>query len=209
VADNNLTPGLKNVLKKYQNSRAHQKFYVRYHLFLWMKHWLNTIIRKKGTALAKGVCLLPSLCHLGLSQLGLTNQWNVTLPPSSSTSPTPADQTRNAESTEWFVEGPAFSRSYDLAPRPPLASVSSIGDAQEDWERETTCWWEREGRGRAWSRIIRRQECLALYESFYTLWRNALLLNTPYFNWSPQMVVICFFSSLLVQLYNESPGLGV
>ncbi len=52
-----------------------------------------------------------------------------------------------------FTESQAFSRSYGLAPRPPtpppLPSVSSNGDTQEDWERETTCWGERvEGGGR-------------------------------------------------------------
>ncbi len=41
-----------------------------------------------------------------------------------------------AESIERFIEGQAFSRSYDLAPlplSPPLlSSVSSTGDAKED-----------------------------------------------------------------------------
>ncbi len=49
---------------------------------------------------------------------------------------------------EWFIENQAFSPSYDLAPPPPrphLLSVSLRGDAQEDWERETTCWRERRG----------------------------------------------------------------
>ncbi len=48
------------------------------------------------------------------------------------------------ESIESFIEDQAFSRSYDFAPPPPLPSVSSTGDTQEDWERETTCWRERE-----------------------------------------------------------------
>ncbi len=51
------------------------------------------------------------------------------------------------QSIEWFIEGKAFSRSQDSAPRsPPLPpSVNSTRDTQEDWERETT-WW-REGGG--------------------------------------------------------------
>ncbi len=32
-------------------------------------------------------------------------------------------------------------------PSPPHPSVSSTGDTQEDWERETTCWRETGGRG--------------------------------------------------------------
>ncbi len=45
-------------------------------------------------------------------------------------------------------------------PLPLLPSVSSTGDAQEDWERETTgtCWRERERRGWTRSRITRPQE---------------------------------------------------
>jgi hypothetical protein len=46
------------------------------------------------------------------------------------------------DTIEWFIEYQAFSSSYDLAPRTtPLSPlVSSIGNTQEDWERETTCW---------------------------------------------------------------------
>ncbi len=75
-----------------------------------------------------------------------------------------------AERIEWFEEDWAFSRSYELAPPPPpLASVNSTGDTQEDWEkRETTFWWE--GRRKRWGRsqIIRRRESLVLYKSFNT-----------------------------------------
>ncbi len=63
-----------------------------------------------------------------------------------------------------FIEDQAFSRSYDLAPSPPLPpfpSVSLEGDTEEDWEREATCLQERrEGekaksidRKKAWSSI--------------------------------------------------------
>ncbi len=46
------------------------------------------------------------------------------------------------------MEDHAFLPSYNLAPPPPLLSVSYTGDTQEDLERETTCWPERgEGGG--------------------------------------------------------------
>jgi hypothetical protein len=55
---------------------------------------------------------------------------------------------------------------------PPIPPVSSIGDTQEGWERETACWWERSGwRGR----IIRTQKSLVLFKSFNTLWRPVWL----------------------------------
>ncbi len=42
------------------------------------------------------------------------------------------------------MEEQAYSPSYDLvplpSPPPPLPTVYSTGDTQEDWERETTCW---------------------------------------------------------------------
>ncbi len=47
-----------------------------------------------------------------------------------------------AGSIEWFIENQDFSLSYDLnpplpSPLPPLPSVSSTSDTQEDWEKET------------------------------------------------------------------------
>ncbi len=60
------------------------------------------------------------------------------------------DCSEGSESIEWFKEGQAFSRSYDLAPSTPLPLKSvrvATGDTQEDWERETTCWREGDGRG--------------------------------------------------------------
>ncbi len=53
------------------------------------------------------------------------------------------------ESIEWFIEGQAFTLSYDLAPptNTPPSSVNSTGDTKEDWERETTCPREKGGRG--------------------------------------------------------------
>ncbi len=53
------------------------------------------------------------------------------------------------EGIQWFTEEQAYSSAYDLAalphPLPPLPWVSSTGDTQEDWERETTWWRERGG----------------------------------------------------------------
>jgi hypothetical protein len=46
---------------------------------------------------------------------------------------------RDTESIEWFIEGQAFSPSYD--------AVSSTGDTHENWERETSC-WKKGGGGR-------------------------------------------------------------
>ncbi len=44
----------------------------------------------------------------------------------------------------WMIyRDQAFLPSHDLAPPPrppPSPSVSSIGDTQKDWGRETTCW---------------------------------------------------------------------
>ncbi len=61
----------------------------------------------------------------------------------------------------WFNSSPTPSS-------PPLPSVSSTSDTQEDWERETTFWREKGG-GWVKSQIIRPQESLGLYESFNTL----------------------------------------
>jgi hypothetical protein len=58
-----------------------------------------------------------------------------------------------AESLEWYIEGYAFSRSYDLAPRsppPPQWALHSTGDTQEDYKLLL----KGEGRGWARSRII-------------------------------------------------------
>ncbi len=53
----------------------------------------------------------------------------------------------------------------------PTSSPVSKHDSQEDWERETTCWWER-GRGR--NQIIRRRASLALWiyqqNELYPIW---------------------------------------
>jgi hypothetical protein len=63
--------------------------------------------------------------------------------------------------------------SYDFAPPPShLPSVSSTDDTQEDGkDRQFVDGIWGEG-GWARSRIIRPQECLALYKSLSTLWSH-------------------------------------
>ncbi len=75
------------------------------------------------------------------------------------------------ERIEWFTEDRAFLWSNGSAPArplpPPLYSQQIVILSLPVWcgsslRRE----W---GEGRAWSRIIRPQECLALYQSFHPL----------------------------------------
>jgi hypothetical protein len=82
---------------------------------------------------------------------------------------------------EWFIESKAFSPSTPrppiLPPPPLLPSVSSTGDTQEDWVRETTFWRDRGARG--WMRSRKRpQECLILYKPFNTLWFTLRFLGS-------------------------------
>ncbi len=51
------------------------------------------------------------------------------------------------ESIKWFIENQAFSLSfYSATPSSPSStSISSTSETQDDWERETTCWWEKGG----------------------------------------------------------------
>ncbi len=104
------------------------------------------------------------------------------------------------KSIEWFIEGHAFSRSYDLAlPPSHLPPVSKLdSDTQEDCQRDTTCWRER---GRGWARIqiIRLPESLVFYKSFNTLCfppylfpYNALLLIL-----APSSISFLYFSLYL------------
>jgi hypothetical protein len=74
----------------------------------------------------------------------------------------------------WFLDGQAFSRSHDLASRPPsfpplLPSVSSTGEIPEDWGERDSLLPEEWGKGWVRSRIIRPQEILVLYKSFNIL----------------------------------------
>ncbi len=80
------------------------------------------------------------------------------------------------ESIEWFIEGQAFSLSYDFAPRPPPAPspVSKLDPAtHRKTEKERQLADRREGEGgRARSRIIWTQKSLVLFKSFNTLCFN-------------------------------------
>ena len=84
------------------------------------------------------------------------------------------------ESTEWFLDGQAFLRSYSLAPCPPLPSPPPPGSKLD---RRHTRRLKKggnllTGEGGARRRIIRPQESLALYKPFNPLWAvRGLLLN--------------------------------
>ncbi len=84
-----------------------------------------------------------------------------------------------AEIIEWIQKGQGFLAIvwFGSSPTcsPPLPSVSSTGDTQQDHEKKTSCWRERGGRGWARSGIIRTQEYLVLYKLFNTLWLPVLL----------------------------------
>ncbi len=100
-----------------------------------------------------------------------------------------------------IIEKQTFSPSYNLAstpPPPPLPSASSIGDKQEDWGGETTCWRER-GKGR--SQIIRRRESPVFYKLFNTLCRRVYSLRDFTLNalyCSVQMNFLHFLSVFLM-----------
>ncbi len=80
------------------------------------------------------------------------------------------------ESIERFIEGKAFSRSYDLAPRPPPAHPFPPVNKTEK-ERQLA-----DGRGEggwAKSRIIRLHESLVLFKSFNTLCSHVCICISP------------------------------
>ncbi len=81
----------------------------------------------------------------------------------------------------WMIyRGPGFlAVSWLLAcPLPPLLSLSTTGNAQNDWDRETTFWRERGGgEWLARSRTIRPQESLILYKSFNALLKRETLVK--------------------------------
>ncbi len=66
-------------------------------------------------------------------------------------------------------------------PLPPLPSLSSTGDTEKDWERETTRW--REGLGQGRSQIMRGLECrfsviiLSGLTHHWPIWAWALLTD--------------------------------
>ncbi len=82
-----------------------------------------------------------------------------------------------------IYRGPCFLAviCFGSSPNPfsPFPSVSSTGDTQEDWERETSCWRERRRAGERVSRIIWSQESLVLYEPFNILWVRTIYNNHP------------------------------
>jgi hypothetical protein len=84
------------------------------------------------------------------------------------------------ESIECFIEAQAFSRSNDLAPRPPLPPlyhVSKLNQRPHGRPRKKDSLLTGEvGKGRAWIRIIRLQESLDLYKSFNDLCFSFFLL---------------------------------
>jgi hypothetical protein len=77
-----------------------------------------------------------------------------------------------------FIEGQAFSRLYDSAPRPPpppLPSVSSTSDTQEDWEREINCWWKRgEGGGQGAESYDCKKYWSSINRSIISVWMSLL-----------------------------------
>ena len=97
----------------------------------------------------------------------------------------------------------AFLWSYDLAPcpSPPVGKLDQRHTGRLR-KRETTCWeggWER-------SRVIRPQDCLVLYKSFYTLcyislevfwWKQVSLHRFP-FQWQRVTTHILFLRRLIL-----------
>ncbi len=81
---------------------------------------------------------------------------------------------RTSESVDWCIEGQAFSRSYDLAPRPPLPPP--LQSATRLYFPVFLCisgrsYWRRgEGVGEEPDHTTARWESLALYKSVNTHW---------------------------------------
>ncbi len=122
------------------------------------------------------------------------------------------------ESIEWFIESQASSRSYDLVPSsspPALYPVSKldrrVGDTQEDWEREATCWRERGGRGgrgaesydrkKAWSFPIIRYSLLEILLSkilLALLWLRMEIIFVKYIKfWGTVLALVSSVDILL------------
>ncbi len=98
-------------------------------------------------------------------------------------SPIPPPPALPSESIEWFIECQAFLRSYDP---PPLRSASCLSFLVFMCVAGPDYWGERGGRrGRAWSRILRPQESLALFKSFNTLWPPCTTFFRKGKTWSP------------------------
>ncbi len=89
----------------------------------------------------------------------------------------------DTESFEWFIEY-MLSRRRIFGSYPTLSSpyptVSSTGDTQEDWDRETTCWRERGGMGWGGAQSYDGRESLALCKLVITFWEKKW---TDYAGW--------------------------
>ncbi len=67
------------------------------------------------------------------------------------------------------IEGQAWFLAQSL----PVPSVSSTGDTQEDWERETICWQERgEGGGREAESYDRKKAWSSINHSILSGWKE-------------------------------------
>jgi hypothetical protein len=60
----------------------------------------------------------------------------------------PEIRTWEPESIEWFIEGQAFSRSYELAPLSPPPPFRPA--THRKTEKERTAYWREEGEGSGW-----------------------------------------------------------
>ncbi len=102
-------------------------------------------------------------------------------------SPCITKEKKNPERIEWFIDGKAFSRSYDLAHRPPPSPLShqlSRPAKHRMTERDTlpTVEWGRGGEEPNHTTA----KSLVLYKSFNTLWGN---LKIRKFNLGPAWLV--------------------
>ncbi len=81
------------------------------------------------------------------------------------------------EGFEWFIDGQAFSPSYDLAhpPSPPTSPVRKLE------RRHTGKRWKRDNllTGEGGGQIIRQRESLVLSKSFNTLWSVLSYYRSP------------------------------
>ncbi len=97
---------------------------------------------------------------------------------------------------------------FGSRPLLPLPSVILAGDTQEDWEKETTCWWRGGGRGegRRWGRshIIRLWKSLVLcklFDKYGNLWCFLSKLRNFYFkNRTAKLVRLVFYIILRTYL---------
>jgi hypothetical protein len=76
------------------------------------------------------------------------------------------------DSEYWTIfRGPGFLAVVGLGSSPtlpPLPSVSSIGETQENWEKETTCWREGEGAGEEPNQYDRKKLWSSINHSIFS-----------------------------------------